>query len=93
VGLVAAAVVAEDSLEDDAAVGEPGDRVLEVVDGGLLGLVVARLDGGDEGVVVDGGVQVAGSDQHVAPLLAGKSGVTARFRRPAYRQPPPSGLG
>ena len=54
--LVAAAVVAEHTLDDDTTFSEPGDRVLEDLGRGLAGLVVAGLDVGDAGMVVDDGV-------------------------------------
>ncbi len=74
VRLVAAAVVGQDPLDGDTAVGEPGDRILEDVGRGLFGLVFAGLDVGDAGVVVDDGVQVAGADERVVPLVAGLTG-------------------
>ena len=70
VGFVAAAVVAEHALDGDATLGEPGNRVLEHVGRGFLGLVVAGLDVGDAGVVVDHRVQVAGPHQCTAVLVA-----------------------
>ena len=81
VGLVAAAVVADHALDGDAAISEPGDRVLEDGDRGLFGLVVVGFDVGDAGVVVDDGVQVAGSDQRL-PVPALRCPGPGRGSRP-----------
>jgi hypothetical protein len=72
VRLVAATVVAEHPVDVDAAVSDPGDRVAQDLGRGLLGLVVAGLDLGDSGVVVDDGVQV-GDPDHWVPILAARS--------------------
>jgi hypothetical protein len=81
---VAAAVVAEDASDCDAALGKPRNRVAQDLGSGLLGLLVAGLDVGDSGVVVDDGVQVTGSDQRVVELVARSRArcVAARFLLP-----------
>lgn len=60
VGLLATAVVTEHPMNGDAADDEPGDSVAQDLGHGLLGLIVADLDVGDPGVVVEDLDQVAG---------------------------------
>ena len=62
-GSVATAVVGQDTFDGDAALCEPGNSVAQDLDRGVLGLVLAGLDLGDAGVIVDDGVQIAGPDQ------------------------------
>jgi len=61
-GSVAAAVVGQDAFNAHAALGEPGDGVVQDVDGGVGLLISADLCVGDSGVVIDDGVHERGAD-------------------------------
>lgn len=73
-GSVATPVVCHDTFDGDAALSEPGNAVAQDLDCGVFGLVFAGLDAGNASVVVDDGVQVAGSDQRLAVGALGGTG-------------------
>lgn len=53
VGLVCRPVVGEDSFDDDATLGEPGDGALKYADGAQRLLIGADFGVGHAGVIVD----------------------------------------
>jgi hypothetical protein len=64
---VAAAVLGEDLLDDQAVVGEPGLGSKEEVGRGLAGLIRVDLGIGQPGVVVDRGVNEPIAADRVMP--------------------------
>ena len=74
VGLVGGSVVGENALDGDSVVSEPGNGAFEYSDGGDSPLIGADLEVGDEGLVVDDGVEEGGAPLWAAPLRAGCAG-------------------